>query len=336
MAPSLSSNEAALPDLVVRWRWRRLVIALLVLLAAIGEVAGRAYGLHRPVVYEQTGYGYRVAPNQDLRRFGNRIRYNEFGLRNEATTREPPAGLTRVLCLGDSVTNGGAITDQSETVTRQMEEFLQQGGRKVEVLNASAPGWAVANELGWLRNFGTFGSRYLVLIISTHDLFQGMAPADTVDSHPSFPSSRPVFALHNVVTNYLLPRILPEGSQQDPGAAGVEASELQARRNREDIIEIVRFAIEQKARPIVVFLEQGGDNGHDAVTLGAKRRFFSLMAREQIPVVTLSGEVETLGRQTMFRDDVHPNPAGNRSIATAVVRELQEYELAMAARRPIQ
>lgn len=333
--PSATVESATTDERVRKVRYRRAVV-LAVLLTVIGEGVGRSNGLHHPVVYERTEYGYRALPNQDLRRFGNHVRYNEFGLRNEPVAALPAADATRVLCVGDSVANGGAITDQDQTISYQLAAILRQRHREAEVLNASAPGWAIANELGWLRTFGTFGSQRVVLIMSTHDLFQELAPAAVAGSHPSFPTEAPVFALQNVVVQYLLPRVFPEGGVRDPGAAGVESSERQARQNRNNVLAIADLVRSRGAGLIVVFLEQEGDNGRDSATLGAKRLFFATMAQEGIPVVTLGHEVETIGRPAMFRDDVHPNPAGNRTIAEAIARELLKPEGVLAdAGRPV-
>jgi hypothetical protein len=311
-------------------RRRRRTIVLLALLAVVVEVVGRTNGLHHPVVYEQTEYGYRALPNQDLLRFGNRIRYNEFGLRNDPITPVPGAGVARILCVGDSVANGGAVTDQEQTIAYQLAEILGRQG-SVEVLNASAPGWALGNELGWLRNFGTFGSQRVVLIISTHDLFQEPAAAWIAGSHPSFTTEPPVLALQNLFVQYLLPRAFPyEEGLKDPGADGVESSERLARQNRENVLAIAGLVRGHGADLTVVFLEQEGDSSRDPTTLGAKRTFFGMMAQHGIPVVTLGREVETIGRQAMFRDDVHPNADGNRTIAAAIARQIRKSEIVQA------
>jgi lysophospholipase L1-like esterase len=306
-------------------RWQ-LVLIVLLLVAISGELSGRAYGLHRPMLYEVTDYGYRVAPGQDFRRFDNRIKVNAQGLRNEALTPLPATGVTRILCLGDSVTNGGAITDQADTIPYRLEALLRPRLGAVEVLNASAPGWAIANERGWLSAMGSFGSRVVVLIISTHDLFQPLAPSSTVDSHPSFPASPPLLALQEVFGRYVLPRLFP-GTKlaepvADPGAAGVEISDPQAQRNRDDIVSIARLVEEQQGRLMVVFLEQASDNDKDARTLAAKQALFALLDSRGIPAVTLRKELATYGRAALYRDDVHPNPLGNQVIADAMARGL--------------
>jgi hypothetical protein len=300
----------------------RVIGVLAITIVVVGELLGRAYGLHHPVIYERTHYGYRVAPNQEIVRFGNRIHYNEQGLRNESLSNRPGAGVARILCVGDSVANGGAITDQQETIPAQLEEFLRVHWSNVEVLNGSAPGWAIGNELGWLHSNGIFNSNLVVLIISTHDLFQALAPASTVDNHPSFPSSQPLFAMQEILHRYLLPKIWPGGSAVDPGAAGVNISDELAQRNLENLLAIDQLVRGQDGRLVVAFLEQAGDSGRDALTMGAKRNLFAQLRERQIPVVTASTAVENFGRNALFRDQVHPNLNGNRLIAEAIAVRL--------------
>src|SRR5215475_14021339 len=112
------------------WLW---VLAALVMVLVTGEGVGRYYGLDHPVLYEGTAFGYRVQPNQDIRRFGNRIFYNSFGLRSEATDSTPKPGVLRVLCIGDSITNGGSPTDQTQTYPYLLEKLLVERFRFAEV-----------------------------------------------------------------------------------------------------------------------------------------------------------------------------------------------------------
>src|SRR5262249_58482770 len=96
------------------------------------EAVARAFGLHTPVLYERMTYGYRVRASQDIQRFGHRVFYNSYGLRSEPMTPSPAAGVTRILCLGDSITNGGTSTDQSETYPYLLERYLRDRGVDTE------------------------------------------------------------------------------------------------------------------------------------------------------------------------------------------------------------
>ena len=63
------------------------------------------------------------------------IRRNSLSLReDEETSWEKPAGTFRILCLGDSHTDG--MCWNNESYPNQLEQLLLESGREVEVLNA--------------------------------------------------------------------------------------------------------------------------------------------------------------------------------------------------------
>src|SRR5215470_15025959 len=64
------------------WKMRMLVIASVAVLLLVAELLARSAGLHTPVLYQRTSYGYRVAPDQSLDRFGKAVAYNAQGLRS--------------------------------------------------------------------------------------------------------------------------------------------------------------------------------------------------------------------------------------------------------------
>ncbi len=298
--------------------WGGLLMAVL----AAGELAGRMLGLHTPMLYQVTSYGYRVAPDQDIRRFGHRVFINHQGLRNEPIAPLPAAGTLRILCLGDSITNGGAITDQDDTYPYQLQRLLESNGKKAEVLNASAPGWAIGNEAGWLKENGVLGSQAVVFTIGTLDLFQELAGPETVDGHPSFPSHAPLLALEDLVTHYVVPRILRRRTA-DPGA-GLSAQSLQeARENIAQLLDMAGLARRSGATPTVLFIEQPGRYElSDPYTVSAKALLFQALNQRRIPYVDTREAVEHAGGGSLFRDGLHPNASGNHVLAQAAVEAI--------------
>ncbi len=286
------------------------------------EIAGRAAGLHTPVLYEATAYGYRVRPGQDIRRFGNRVHYDRFGLRSDSALPMPAADVLRVLCLGDSITNGGTLTDQSDTYPYLLQQQLRAGERKVEVLNASVPGWAVANESGWLRANGTFGAHVVLLTIGTSDLFQEKAGSEIVDHHPSFPSQAPALALEELWLRYVLPHLLRQ-SFADPGTEALpDASPAPA-----DIVtqalSIAEFVRQQDAIPLVLYVERPGRlEPSDLHVAAAKALLFKALQQHRISYLNTRDSFEQAGGASLFRDGVHPNADGNRVLARTAARLL--------------
>jgi lysophospholipase L1-like esterase len=298
---------------------RMLVVASVAVLLLVAELLARSAGLHTPVLYERTAYGYRVSPNQSLKRFGRAVAYNSQGLRSGPLSGAPDPGELRVLCLGDSITNGGTLTDQADTYPNRLEGELSSDFAAVRVLNASAGGWALGNEFGWLRENGTFEASVVVLEIATHDLFQPPAASDLVGRHPSFPDRAPRFALSELLFRYLLPWIGIGLPRVDPGAAGLAQTEAAMERALAALEALVRESRARGAVAVVLFVEQPAPLEHqDPLTREAKMRMRELLRRERVTLVEAAPLVEREGGPALFRDGLHPNAAGNAVLAKAV------------------
>ena len=81
------------------------------------------YGfLSTPLYVSDPDYEYIYAPNQDVWRFGNHVKTNEFSLRNDPIL---PTDTTVILLTGDSVVLGGSMTDNdslASTLIRKAPE----------------------------------------------------------------------------------------------------------------------------------------------------------------------------------------------------------------------
>ena len=293
------------------------VVAVAGGLIATAEFGTRVLGLHRPVLYEATAYGYRVVPDQDLRRFGNHVFYNHFGMRSEPATPRPAADVLRILCVGDSVTNGGTSTDQAETYPYLLQrELAGKLGRGVEVLNASAGGWALENAEGWLRANGIFGSRVVVLEVGTHDLFQRRAESDVVGRHPSFPAHPPFSGLTELWYRYVLPRLESVAPDTDPGVMLEQRSPSDVERELATIDRIDALVRADGGSLVVLHVPQPANlEPGDTTTRDAKRALAAHLDAHHIPLVVSADALARAGGVAAFRDGMHPNPRGNKALA---------------------
>lgn len=102
--------------------WFGITIALVTIALILLEIALRVFfGFGDPLLYvADPEIGYLLAPNQSVRRFGNRIEINQFSMRSPNFTPKPEGNIKRVLMLGDSIINGGWWTDQKDVISEFM------------------------------------------------------------------------------------------------------------------------------------------------------------------------------------------------------------------------
>lgn len=296
-------------------------MALLLLIA--GELFARFYvGLgDPPLMMPDPQIEYLFKPDQTCRRFGNRIHYNHYSMRaDDFPAHKSNPNELRVLVVGDSVVNGGVLTDQSQLATTLLQQRLASDlGRPVIVGNISAGSWGPPNELAYLQRFGLFDADVVVLVLSSHDYADVPTFEPTVGVDPAAPDRKPVSALWEGVQRYLLPRL---GWK----AASNEGYKPPATTRPED----VRAALDA-VRQIIDLARRSG----------AKVILAQHLAREETLSTPQPGHAEIaqtaqsagltpiqLGAafdaarqagQDPYRDIIHPNALGQRLIADTLL-----------------
>lgn len=100
-----------------------IFIGIIITLLILEIILRLTLGFHNPLLYiADREIGYLLAPNQQVRRWRNRVIINEYSLRS-SSLREPKQGL-RILLLGDSVLNGSWWTDQADTISEMIKRIL--------------------------------------------------------------------------------------------------------------------------------------------------------------------------------------------------------------------
>lgn len=294
---------------------------------AAGEWFARAQlGLgNPPLSVAHPTIEYLFKPNQDVRRFDNRVRINAYGMRSEDFPASKPKEEFRVLVFGDSVLNGGNLTDQTELATELLRDRLEQAlERPVVVGNVSAGSWGPGNWLGYAREHGFFDADAVILLISTHD-HRDNPTFGPLNPH-THPQKAPVLAVWEGVTRYL-PRYLPNLSVRSDlngevsaavSQAEVADTQLAAERGLADLSAFLELA--QGTVPVVIvaqFLEQSELLGEP----GAGHFLIRDLARQMgVTVVSTEPwfrEALEIG-PTPFRDNIHINAFGQAVLADAL------------------
>jgi len=284
-------------------------VAILILLVITEASLRIFFGLGTPpLMVTDKDIGYLYKTNQDLKRFGNKIIYNKYHQRSEKLAKNPSY---RILMIGDSVTNGGALTDHSDTVTEVLERKINQLGETAgEVLNASAGSWGVENEYEYLKRFGTFKSDIVILQIGTHDLKQSKAVASVVGT-ANYPSSNPPLAIWELFTRYITAGVFKEKgriSKITPIDRGKQLS-----KNLNTIKKMIALAKKSNNAVIALLTPERFELRKEQNT-AQKKDFVNLMREHNIPCINLLDKKFEL-KKGYFRDSVHFNKKGNEFIA---------------------
>lgn len=295
-------------------KWIGILIALL--LAA--EIALRVVlGLGHPLLIEPNpAYGYMPAPSQDLHRFFSHIHINAYGMRSGDITQAKPANTKRVLFLGDSVTFGTTYVDQDKIFTSLIQGELQKHpADPVQILNASAGGWAPANELGFLQAKGTFGAGLIVFVLNTKDLAQ---PFAGFDENALNPTRNPPTAISELLSRYVAPRIFKGLAVRDPGsvAEGDPTIEQDTPKVLETLSQAHRIATANGARFAIIFSPSVGED------VAAYRQHWDkgasmLMAwakGEGVDVLDMTQEYSRHAAREVYFDGIHLKPFGHELI----------------------
>jgi lysophospholipase L1-like esterase len=285
-----------------------------------------AFGFGNPLLFEPSDeYGYRIAPNQNIYRFGKRIFINEQGLRSEPMTAIPKKGVERILCAGDSITNGGILTDQEDTYPYILQKLLNKAGdRRFEILNASAPGWASRDEEAFLKKFGIYNSKIVILQVHSTDFFQPRADKNDVGQNSLYPRRRPLLALQDLLFTY--------GKKFSRKMTGIAPIKKQAevdvhitvRAEVENIKRIVDLVRSQGAKPIVMYVERPRDRRQE-IYIYCRKMLSEGLAGINVPFIDMSDKLWQAGGQSLFcADGTHPNPEGNALMARFAAESVKE------------
>lgn len=293
------------------------------MLLVLAEISARlALGLGDPLLYEVSPtYGYRPQPNQNLRRLGNRIYYNDRGLRSEPITDSPKPGTIRVLCIGDSITFGGVQVDQADTYPYQLQKILRDRSSKdFEVLNASAGGWGIENEEAYLSSKGIYHSQIVVLQLGSHDLFQPKSSGEIVGRSLNFPDRKPLLALQEGVFRYFIPRFLPGLQPSEPNLKSTPTKQ-DLNRNINSFTRIAELVKAKQAKLIVILIEQPEAlEPKNELTAFSKQTIANKSRQLGVVYKNLGESFRSNGDKRLFRDIIHPNSAGNQVMAKNVAQ----------------
>ncbi|MBE9171343.1 SGNH/GDSL hydrolase family protein [Pleurocapsales cyanobacterium LEGE 06147] len=303
-----------------------IVTALVGILIIVEGSLRIIVGLGNPPLYlADEEIGYLLAPNQQVRRRGNRIEINQYSMRSKAIAPKKPISTWRIMLLGDSIVNGGWWTDRNETISALIEGQLTSysAAHSVEVLNASANSWGPRNQLAYLRRFGLFDADAIVLIINTDDLFATAPTSLPVGRDRNYPDRKPILALVELYTHLL---------GKDKPMKGIETIQKEkgdrVGSNLQAIREIKKLALDANAQFVLAMtplLREVSEMGSRDYESKARNRLQEFATTEQIFYLDFLPIFRDFPQpEFLYRDHIHLSPSGNRLVSDSLSQLLQQ------------
>lgn len=289
----------------------------------VGELVLRyVFGFCDALLYRQSDkYEYIAQPNQDRHRFGAYIHYNSFSQRNG----EPDSTKLRVLGLGDSVIFGGTWMDQDSLASTLFSEATG-----TQMLNISAGSWGPDNCAAYLKEKGTFGASAMILVCSSHDAYDVMTYVPVVGVVPTYPDRQYKLAWTELVDRYLVPRIrMMFGKTElklDPDEQVVKNSEFKNTVSQKSssfnngFVQLLDIS-QKKSIPMAIYLHAERDEIKAGRYNEMGQKIIEWAAEHDVCLIEglKAGETED-----MYHDKIHFNEAGQRFLATQMVRLYKE------------
>jgi hypothetical protein len=316
----------------VRRRWRWLVMVPLGVALAV-ELFARLYlGLGDPgLVQTHPTIEYYFRPNQRAHPFGNLFRTNRYGMRSDdfPPQRTQPGEL-RVLVFGDSVVNGGNLTDHSRLATTLLQHRLaQELHRPVIVGNVSAGSWGPPNQLAYIKQFGFLDADVAIFVLSSSDFND--APTFEPLNPLTHPTKAPWSAAWEGFVRYL-PRYIHSRPSSGTAPEPVNLRDVEVCMQAER--EFLALARAAGVTAMVLQHWEFGELSQNQPQQGHKE-ILRVATEAGVPVyqdVELLRQYLATGRNP-YRDGIHLNDNGQQAYLE-ILHSMLEHDAADRIKRP--
>jgi len=293
-----------------------------------GELFARLYfGLGDPPLSQtHPTIEYLFKPNQKVHPFHRLFQTNRYGMRSEDfPPQKPDPNELRIMVYGDSVVNGGNLTDQSRLGTSILQRTLaKELDRPVIVGNISAGSWGPPNEFAYLKQYGFLDADIVVLVLSSSDYNDAptFEPLDPL----THPTEAPISALWEGLTRYL-PRYL-HGQTVNQSGVVPDAQDVANKRDIEVSLSAERDFLEMaKAYSVKVLVLQHwtASEVRDHKALQGHTDIRRVAVDTAVPICDDSDTMQAFldMHKNPYRDDIHLNEDGQKAMADLLLGVLK-------------
>jgi lysophospholipase L1-like esterase len=259
---------------------------------------------------------------------------NSLGFRDREHAVAKPAGVYRIVVLGDSIAAGLHVERNQDVFPPILEQLLEQGGLHAEVINLGVSGYNTQQEVEMLRKRGLQYHPDLVLVAYTMssrehldgDILKTLLEAEQRQAGVS--SARvSSWLVRSALYRFLRFRVLAaKGHPAAPGAGGAPQHYLDL--VSADTVAPYFGVLRQLAREhgfqvmIAVFPRFVRSFGY--YTFGRQHEFVRRLAQENgfalVDLLVPFSDCRKASAEPISSDNFHPSPYGHRCAAAAIAR----------------
>lgn len=286
-----------------------------------------------PLHMSHAQIGHLFKPSQDVCRFGQRIQFNAYSMRSDDFPKEKAtSNELRILFIGDSVINGGSLTDQSQLATELIQQQLKSDlDRPIVVGNASAGGWNPTNQLAYVKAFGLFDADLVVLVLSGRYMPKDPTSRPKIGEDSRFPDHSPILALQELAFRYLpgyLLRNKPSVSKwPDPRKLTYEEFKKMYRKpiqTYDAALQLLVSTIRRNDKSLLVAIHPSAREARGAREHGYGYLLTLLLGMEIQPIHLSKAYVDALDQgSNIYRDWIHLTAMGQQVLANALYEPIR-------------
>jgi hypothetical protein len=310
---NISPKAKTKPTKVKSFRNYYILLSLGLFLILLTEVILRqTFGFTDAVLMrEDKAFEYIPIP-QNRHRFLKTNYYNSFSQRNREITS---ADSSIILGFGDSVINGGVQTEQDSLATGLLSTYLsQKKHQRVLVTNIAAGSWGPDNCYAYLKKYGNFGAKKILLVVSSHDAYDNMNFEKIVGIIPSYPTKQYPFAIAELFDRYLYPRYLAQyfsfASEKAPEKNDhLLISKYESGMSFNSGFQNFANYSDSTKIPLLVYLHADQDERKQGAYNEQGKEIIAFCAKNNIPLIQ---ELDYKLSEADYRDGIHLSEQGQR------------------------
>ncbi|QXP66971.1 hypothetical protein [Polaribacter sp. AHE13PA] len=258
---------------------------------------------------EDSDFEYIAKENQSRYRFRNNIYYNSFSMRSE----EIDSNSITILGLGDSILNGGVLTDQDSLATSILSKKISNlYDKKVQFLNVSAGSWGPDNCYTYLKKYGNFNASSIFLFVSSHDAYDNMDFKKIIGINKSFPNKQYFSSIYEIVDRYLLPRLKRTKKKVTNNSLGINKKKKNSKFNSG--FNAIYSYSKTNNIPLVIYLHAESEEVKKGSYNEQGKEIIKFASQNNIELLLDIKESSTLD----FRDKIHFNESGQKKMAEII------------------